>query len=238
MKQLRILHLYPDEMNTYGDRGNILTLQRRAEWHGLKPEIVHHHPGKPFPTDIDLVFGGGGQDSAQSDIQQDILDIADDLHKLVAAGTPMLLICGLYQLFGHKFITHTGEIIQGIGVFDVVTHATSERLIGNIAIETDDFGTLYGFENHSGQTYLAKGQSALGRVIRGNGNIKNGRYEGARTQNVIGCYMHGPLLPLNPTLSDWLITTAAQRNDPSFQPKQLDDKLAELARNGAISRPY
>lgn len=237
-KSLRILHLYPDEMNTYGDRGNIITLLKRAKQHGLAPTVLYHHPKQPLPDDVDLVFGGGGQDSAQSDIQEDILLIGDSLQTMAKAGVPMLMICGMYQLFGKRFVTHSGEIIRGIGIFDLETRATKHRLIGNIATETKQFGTLYGFENHSGQTTLGKGQTILGTTRRGNGNNDHDKTEGARTHNVIGTYMHGPILPLNPRLADWLITTAAQRIHPDFKPRGIDNSLTDLARHGAIHRAY
>lgn len=238
MKQINIVHLYPNEMNTYGDRGNIITLMRRAEWHGYEPVLHHHHPGKPFPEKVDLIFGGGGQDSAQSDIQNDVLVIGDKLHQLADSDTPMLMICGMYQLFGHKFITHEKEEIKGIGILDLETHATKKRLIGNLAVSSEGFGILYGFENHSGQTYLGKGQPALGKVIRGNGNNAHDKHEGAIKNNVIGCYLHGPLLPMNPTLADFLIGTAVRNLYGDFVPKIIDNKFEQLARSAAKNRSY
>lgn len=238
MKQLHIVHVYPNEMNTYGDRGNILTLTQRARWHGLEPVIHYHHPGLAFPDVAHLVFGGGGQDSGQGDIQIDILAISDILRQLAESGVPMLMICGMYQLFGHRFITHQNEEIKGIGIFDLETHATEHRLIGNLAAETKEFGILYGFENHSGQTYLGKDQPALGTVIRGNGNNDQEKQEGARMHNIVGTYMHGPLLPLNPVLSDWLITTAAKKAFGSFNPQAIDDPFVAQARAAAQNRQY
>lgn len=235
---LHIVHLYPNEMNTYGDRGNILTLKRRLEWYGFEPVITHHHPGKPFPKEADIVFGGGGQDSAQSDIQSDVLAIGAKLKELTTAATPMLMICGMYQLFGHAFITHEGTTIKGIGIFDMETRATKHRLIGNLATETDGFGTLYGFENHSGQTYLSPTQSPLGHVIRGYGNNDQDKIEGARTHNVIGTYMHGPVLPLNPKLSDWLILTAARNRYGTQALAEIDNPYVFQARNAAKTRKY
>ncbi len=238
MKNINILFLYPNEMNTYGDRGNILTLIRRLEWYGFEPVVHYHHPGKAFPSAVDLVFGGGGQDSAQSDIKKDILKIGDQLHQLADSITPMLAICGTYQLFGNRFITQEGEQIKGIGIFDLETRATKHRLIGNLAAETEEFGVLYGFENHSGQTYLAKDQRSLGKVNRGHGNNDKDKLEGARTENVIGTYMHGPVLPLNPALSDWLISTAVQKKYGDVKLNKVDDTLAELARQSAKIRSY
>jgi CobQ-like glutamine amidotransferase family enzyme len=238
-KQLHIVHLYPDEMNTYGDRGNIITLLRRTEWYGFEPVLHYHHPGKPFPKQAELLFGGGGQDSAQSEIQQDILVIGDKLRQLTEAGTPMLMICGMYQLFGHRFVTHSNEEIKGIGIFDIETRATKHRLIGNIAVESKAFGTLYGFENHSGQTYLGAGQQPLGSVLRGNGNNDQDKLEGARRDNIIGSYMHGPMLPLNPRLADWLLLVALQRaHGIEKLPKTLDDTYAQRARVAAKGRAY
>jgi CobQ-like glutamine amidotransferase family enzyme len=236
--KLHIVHIYPNEMNTYGDRGNLLTLTRRAQWHGLDPVVHYYHAGQPLPLHIDIMLGGGGQDSAQADIQTDILRIGDAIHRLVADNVPMLMVCGTYQLFGNRFITHDGTEIRGIGVFDVETIGGSKRLIGNTAVETADFGTLYGFENHSGRTYRANDQPALGRLLRGNGNNGEDRTEGARTANAIGTYLHGPLLPNNPVLADGLITLALQRKGMHLQTSQLDDTLANAARQNAVKRSY
>jgi CobQ-like glutamine amidotransferase family enzyme len=225
-------------MNTYGDRGNLLTLQRRAQWHGLEPVIHYYHVGDKFPERVDIVLGGGGQDSAQTDIMQDILAIGDQLHTLVTQGVPMLMVCGTYQLFGNRFVTHDGQDIQGIGIFDVETIGGSKRLIGNAAVETADFGMLYGFENHSGRTQLQGTQSPLGTITRGSGNNGTDKTEGARTHNAIGTYLHGPLLPNNPQLADSLIQLALQRKGVDFVPKKLDDAFSMQARRAAETRKY
>lgn len=237
-RNIHIVHLYPNEMNTYGDRGNILTLQKRMEWYGLSPVVHYHHPGKPFPEHVDLVFGGGGQDSAQSDIQRDIHVIGGRLRGLAEEGVPMLMICGMYQLLGHAFITHQNERIEGIGIIDMVTQATKRRLIGNLAVDTEDFGRLYGFENHSGQTKLSPGQLPLGKVIRGNGNNDHDKLEGARIHKIIATYMHGPVLPLNPQLTDWLLETAADHAGVQVEPTIIDDSYVTLARKAATKRSY
>jgi len=238
MNKLHIVHIYPNEMNTYGDRGNLLTLKRRAEWHGLQPVIHYYHAGDVFPKEADIVLGGGGQDSAQGAIQDDILRIGDKLHALVDKGVPMLMVCGTYQLFGNRFITHDGQEIKGIGIFDVETIGGPKRLIGNIAVETDDFGTLYGFENHSGRTVLLGDQKPLGAVARGNGNNGDDKTEGARTQNALGTYMHGPLLPNNPQLADSLLILALQYQGTDVKLRQLDDTLVTQARQNAVTRKY
>jgi len=238
VKKIHIQFLYPNEMNTYGDRGNILTLTKRLQWRGYEPVLHYHHPGKALPKEIDLVFGGGGQDSAQSEIQKDILAIGAKLKELSESGVPMLVICGTYQLFGHRFITHENQEIKGIGIFNLETRATKHRLIGNLAAEADEFGVLYGFENHSGQTYLAEGQPALGKVIRGNGNNDKDKLEGARIRNTFGTYMHGPVLPLNPAFADGLISLAVRMAQGDEELKPLNDNLANQAREAAKNRAY
>lgn len=238
MNKLHIVHIYPNEMNTYGDRGNLLTLMKRAEWHGLDPVIHYYSAGDAWPKDVDIVLGGGGQDSAQDDIQEDILRIGDNLRVSAEAGVPMLMVCGTYQLFGKRFLTQDGQEIKGIGVFDVETFGSPKRLIGNIAVETDEFGTLYGFENHSGRTKLGPHQQPLGTVKRGNGNNGQDKTEGARTKNAIGTYMHGPLLPNNPALADGLIRLALQRKGIDLELKPIDDSLGDAARQNATHRKY
>ena len=238
MTKIHIVHIYPNEMNTYGDRGNLLTLVKRAEWHGLEPIVHYYNAGDKFPKDADIVLGGGGQDSAQDDIQNDILRIGDKLHELVQTGVPMLMVCGTYQLFGNRFVTLNGTEIKGIGIFNIETVGGPKRLIGNVVVETEDFGTLYGFENHSGKTYLGAGQLALGKVTRGNGNNSEDKSEGARTKNAIGTYCHGPLLPNNPLLADGLIRLALQRKGTSTELPAVDDRLANLSRANAKHRKY
>src|SRR5579862_9653240 len=237
MKQLHILQLYPNELNTYGDHGNAQVLQRRIEWHGLEPVIHYHHPSAKLPETIDLVIGGGGQDSAQADVQSDILKIGDDLHKLASSGVPMVLICGTYQLFGQRFVTQSGEEIKGIGIFNLETIAGPKRMIGNVMVKSD-FGILFGFENHSGQTFLGKNQAPLGKVVRGGGNNGRDKTEGARTNNVFGTYMHGPFLPNNPLFCDELIKIAAQNRYGEFTLKEVDDSLSLAARSNARHRKY
>lgn len=224
-------------MNIYGDYGNALVLKRRLEWYGYDAQLITYNPGDEFPNDIDIIIGGGGQDSGQNKIQADLLSISPRLKKLADQGTPMLMICGLYQLFGKFFKTAGGEIIKGIGILDVETYGKSERLIGNVITHSTDFGILYGYENHSGQTYLGKHVSPLGRVQLGAGNNTADPYEGARYKNVIGSYLHGSLLPKNPTLADFLIKTAVIKKYGEFSGEIIDDSFALLARKAAAKRP-
>lgn len=236
-KKLTILQLYPRDMNIYGDHGNMLVLKRRAEWHGYNVEVIEYNPGDTFPKKVDLVIGGGGQDSGQDKIQADLLKIGPTLKKLAESDVPMLVICGLYQLFGKFFKTQDGHVIEGIGLLDIETVAGPERLIGNIVTHSEQFGDIIGYENHSGQTFLGDGVTALGAVIRGAGNNGQDDFEGARYRSVIGSYLHGSLLPKNPAIADWLIEQAATNKYGSFTPGTPDDRIAKLAREHAIKRP-
>lgn len=234
---LRVLQLYPRDMNIYGDWGNALVMQRRISWHGYTPELLEYNVGDPFPADVDIIVGGGGQDSGQLVIQADLLERAQELKTLADGGTPMLVICGLYQLFGHRFVTRTGSEIKGIGVLDVETHGTDERLIGNVVVATDEFGDVLGYENHSGQTTLGSGVAPLGTTTKGMGNNSTDGHEGARYRNVVASYLHGSLLPKNPAVADFLIKTAATRKFGSYSPGSLDDRYVAKARELAARRP-
>src|SRR5829696_6754045 len=234
---IRVVQLYPRDMNIYGDWGNALVLQQRLRWHGYTPELLEYNVGDPFPSEVDLILGGGGQDSGQLVIQDDLLGRADTLRELAEDGTPMLLICGLYQLFGRFFKTRSGAVIPGIGVLDVETHGTDERLIGNVKVSTPEFGDVLGYENHSGQTTLGPGVRPLGSVPKGMGNNSNDGHEGARYRNIVASYLHGSLLPKNPALADFLIGTAAERKYGSFTAGTPDDSYAMLAREHASRRP-
>lgn len=235
--ELRILQLYPDAMNIYGDWGNTLTVARRASWHGYTPVILEYNVGDAVPEDVDIILGGGGQDSGQVQIIDDLPRIAPVLTQWTSDGMPMLVICGMYQLFGHEFKTVTGSVLTGLGILDVRTEGSQTRLIGNIVTESDEFGTIVGYENHSGKTVLGPGSTPLGRVTLGAGNNGDDQLEGARTANVIGTYLHGSLLPKNPAIADFLIRTAAERRYGSFTPGELDDSLEQRARRSAQARP-
>lgn len=234
MKTINILHLYSNDMNIYGDRGNILVLTKRLEWYGYDPVLIEYNPGDVFPDDIDIIVGGGGQDSGQSKIQNDLIKIEPKLKKLADAGTPMLLICGLYQLFGKFFKTSDGEIIKGIGLLDIETFGGPERMIGNIVTHSETFDDIVGYENHSGQTFLGHQVSALGVVRLGAGNNTKDISEGAIYKNVIGSYLHGSLLPKNPKIADFLIEKAVINKYGKFDHKVIDDSLTEKARKIAL----
>jgi CobQ-like glutamine amidotransferase family enzyme len=233
---ISVLHLYPKEMNIYGDWGNVLTILRRLQWHGYTPKLLQHNIGDTLP-DADIVIGGGGQDSGQLVIQKDLKKQAKKLQTMADKNTPMLMICGLYQLFGRHFKTADEQLIQGIGIFGAETIAGNKRMIGNVIVTTELFGDVIGYENHSGRTLLDASQPALGTVKKGDGNNSTDRTEGALYHNVIGSYMHGSLLPKNPAIADFLIEKAAENKFGEFDPSIIDDHLASEARRTARTRP-
>ena len=240
-KQITILQLYPRDMNIYGDHGNLQVLVRRLEWYGYAPKVIHYNVGDAFPKTVDIVIGGGGQDSGQEKIHADLLKIGPTLKKWADDGTPMLMVCGLYQLFGHFFRTLNNVNLEGIGILDVETYGTNERLIGNIVTSSDVFGDIIGYENHSGQTVLSSDMQPLGQVVLGAGNNDHDGHEGVIYKNVIGSYLHGSLLPKNPRLTDFLIETAWTQKYPDQPLPQLKhpeiDQVTDLARKTALSRP-
>jgi CobQ-like glutamine amidotransferase family enzyme len=236
-RRLIIAHLYPREMNIYGDVGNVLTLVKRLEWRGYEAEVRAVEVGEPFNfTEADIVFGGGGQDRGQVIVGPDLLSRGDALRLAVARGTPMLLVCGLYQLFGRSFTTTDAKELPGLGIFRATTRGGAQRMIGNIVVQSP-FGRLVGFENHSGQTILEPEQTPLGRVTKGYGNDPKSKHEGAVTQNAIGTYLHGPILPKNPALADHLLLTAFQRRYGITKLAPLNDALELAAAKDATARP-
>ena len=235
---INILHLYPAEMNLYGDHGNVLVLKKRCEWRGHKVKVINYEPGDEFPDNVDIIFGGGGQDSGQSKIEKDLQKIAPKLKELVENNTPTLVICGIYQLFGNYFETSTGQKLQGASILDLYTKAGDTRLIGNITINTPEFGEVVGYENHSGLTYLADESIAFGTVKAGAGNNGKDLTEGIKYHNCIGTYLHGPILPKNPRIADFLIRKALENKTKKFQKLDpLDDRLERKAHKSAVKRP-
>ena len=235
-QSLKIAHLYPIEMNIYGDTGNVLALRKRLEWRGIEADIVPVEIGEELPADIDLLVSGGGQDRGASTVEDDLITRKSVLQSMHDDGVTMLLVCGTYQLFGHRFVTHKNEEILGIGVLDVETFAGDERLIGNITTQTD-FGPMVGYENHSGLTYVGKSAKPLGRVTSGAGNNGLDASEGAYSNNVFGTYLHGPILPKNPQFADELILRALERKYGSTEVKSLDNGLEMAAHETASARP-
>jgi len=230
--------LYPDLMNIYGDRGNILTLVKRAEWRGLEATVLELGRGATDQMDhVDVFFFGGGQDREQALIYDDLREFKQDsLQRAVGDGAQVLAVCGGYQLLGHYYQTADGERYDGIGLIDVRTEAGKKRFIGDVVVRTEIEGltpsTLVGFENHSGRTFLGSGAKPLGRVIEGKGNNGSDRTEGCVQGGIIGTYMHGSLLPKNPHLADHVIAGALRRRGGGAL-SHLDDS-AELAAHGWI----
>lgn len=229
---IRVAHLYPDVMNIYGDRGNVIALRYRCEARGIGLELTEVNVGDAFdPADFDLVLMGGGQDREQRRIADDLVARGPALRDAINAGLPALAVCGGFQLFGHRYVDHDGGIIPGISVFDLETRhpgPTADRCIGDVVLATES-GEVVGFENHGGRTYLAPGQAAFGTVKRGFGNNAEDGREGARYKNAVGTYLHGSLLPKNPGLADELIRNALKhRYGEDFELPPLDDR-AEIA---------
>jgi lipid II isoglutaminyl synthase (glutamine-hydrolysing) len=226
---LRVCALYPDLMNIYADRGNLIVLERRCAWRGIDFQLSASALGERLDGDAhDLFYIGGGQDRDQRLCARDLIAAKrDGLHAAAARGAVVLGVCGGYQLLGHSYILGADEI-PGVGLLDVRTvREDGPRLIGNVAIEvTLDDGqprVLAGFENHGGRTHLGTGQRPLGRVLKGYGNDGRSGYEGAWSANTIGTYLHGPLLPKNVWLADWLIARALGVDPGQLAP--LDDEI-------------
>ena len=240
--KLTICHLYPELMNIYGDRGNIITLVQRCRWRGIEAEVVPIGPGERLdPARCDVLFFGGGQDKEQALVADDFRSVqAEAVHRHVEEGGVLLAICGGYQLLGRYFRTHTGDTLEGIGLFDAWTVAGNRRCIGNTIVEchfTGERRTLVGFENHSGKTYLGPGCQPLGRSVAGYGNNGEDGTEGAIYRNAFGCYLHGSLLPKNPWFADHLILAALRRRHGhhlSLAP--LDDSLEQRAHEAVVAR--
>ena len=241
--------LYPDLMNIYADRGNLIVLERRCAWRGIGFQLSSSGLGEPLDGDAhDLLYIGGGQDRDQRLCAQDLIETKRaGLHAAAARGAVVLGVCGGYQLLGHSY-TLGEEEIPGVGLLDVRTvREEGSRLIGNVAIEVaiDEDGegdsagwafedaasggvrVLAGFENHGGRTHLGEGQQPLGRVLRGFGNDGSSGLEGARSANTIGTYLHGPLLPKNVWFADWLIARALGIEQRALAP--LEDTLEREA---------
>jgi CobQ-like glutamine amidotransferase family enzyme len=237
--ELRLLSLYPEQMNIYADRGNIVFLRRRCEWRGIGFRLSAAGPGDAIdPTAHDLIYVGGGQDRDQRAVAADMVETKREaLASAVGDGVVLLAVCGGYQLLGHSYQLGE-ERLPGLGLADLETvREPGPRLIGNIAIEVELGGgarTVAGFENHGGRTRLGPGAKPLGRVLSGFGNNGEDGLEGVRGDNLIGTYLHGPLLPKNAWLADHLIALALERRNgsrPDLAP--LDDGLERAAHESA-----
>lgn len=235
---MRIGWLYGNEMNIYGDRGNVIALAQRAHWRGLDAQVETIGVGEDYHAQrYDLLFWGGGQDREQVRVAADLQGSKGQVIKRdIESGLPTLAICGGYQLLGHYYRPHRGEDLAGLGVLDIRSEAGHERFIGNVVVDSKEFGDLVGFENHSGLTFLGAGVQPLGRLRVGHGNNGQDGFEGARHLNVVGCYMHGALLPKNPRLTDWLLERALDWRSTPATLMPLDDRLELVAHAGVVER--
>ena len=233
---VRIAHLYPDLMNIYGDRGNVVALTQRARWRDIAVEVRPYTAGLSFEADWpDLFFFGGGQDIGQDIVGADLMGPnGDSVRDAIAGGTAAFLVCGGYQLFGSEYLPENGPAIPGLGVLDVRTKAGKQRFVGNLVAETPE-GPLVGFENHSGRTYLGPRAVPLGAVLVGHGNNGEDRTEGAVQGKMIGTYSHGSCLPKNPWLADKLLTWALERRHGSVTLRSLDDREENAASDQAVA---
>lgn len=243
--KLNICHLYPDLLDLYGDRGNILALAVRCRWRGIEPIIQQASLGEDLDfMGMDILFLGGGSDREQGLLVQDLMRREKELRSAIENGLVVLSICGGYQMLGRYYQLASGEKIQGLGIIDIWTIAGAKRLIGNVVVELDErvlnldskSRTLVGFENHSGKTYLGEGVVPLGKVLFGHGNNGDDHEEGMRYRNVFGTYLHGPLLPKNPHFADMLLELAIIRRGADTRLRELDDRLEELAHEAIVNR--
>jgi lipid II isoglutaminyl synthase (glutamine-hydrolysing) len=244
VKRIVVGHLFPDYLNIYADRGNIAVLERRAAWRGYELEVEPLGAGAPIrPGEHDLFYVGGGQDREQALIAPELARLGPALEEAFARGAAVLAVCGGYQLLGRFYRDQSGDELPGIGLLPLHTVAGSRRMIGDVLLECElesgEPRTLAGFENHAGRTLLDEGAEPLGRVIAGFGNDGESGYEGCRLGRAIGTYLHGPLLPRNPWLADWLLSQAVAHRTgepPRFDP--LPDDLEREAHAVSARRAH
>lgn len=229
--KIRIAHLYPDMLNLYGDRGNIIALTQRMKARGIDTEVQSVTMGKTFNgDDFDILFIGGGQDFEQDVLLDDLKKGKDiQIKKAIENEAVLLAICGGYQMLGRYYKTYDGKMLEYMGALNFYTEGKEERMIGNYAFETKEGIKVVGFENHSGRTYLGKGVEPLGTMIKGFGNNGEDKTEGVRYKNTFGTYSHGPVLPKNSAFTDLLISKALERKYPGAKLASLDDTLEKKA---------
>lgn len=234
--KITIGHLFPDLLNLYGDRGNIAALCMRMNLRGIETEVKTYdiNDGINF-ADLDIVFIGGGSDREQLLVCKRLLKIKSDISQYVENNGTLIAVCGGYQLLGHYYQLEN-EKIEGLDILDICTVQKSPRLIGNIILESDYISsTVVGFENHGGRTYTGS-HTPLGKVLFGHGNDGESGFEGVVYKNVIATYLHGPLLPKNPVLTDRIIKNAALKKDSQFMLSDIDSTLENTAHNYILNR--
>lgn len=234
--KITIGHLFPDLLNLYGDRGNIAALCMRMNLRGIETEVKTYdiNDGINF-ADLDIVFIGGGSDREQLLVCKRLLKIKSDISQYVENNGTLIAVCGGYQLLGHYYQLEN-EKIEGLDILDICTVQKSPRLIGNIILESDYISsTVVGFENHGGRTYIGS-HTPLGKVLFGHGNDGESGFEGVVYKNVIATYLHGPLLPKNPVLTDRIIKNAVLKKDSQFMLSDIDSTLENTAHNYILNR--
>ena len=237
-RTLTIAHLFPELLNLYGDGGNIITLTKRCQWRGIPVEVMPVHFGeKPSFAEVDLVFIGGGSDREQKIVCEQLRAVGSELRSYVADDGVLLAVCGGYQLLGHNYLMGDEEL-EGLSLVDLHTDRGVPRLIGNVMVESPLVAEpIVGYENHGGRTYLGSGVESLGRVVHGHGNNGASGEEGCRYRNVVGTYIHGPLLPKNPGLADWLLERAlARATGEAVALAPLDDSIERAANQVMVRR--
>jgi len=239
MTDLVIADLYPGLLRTYGDRDNVVVLARRAEWRGFSVRIEEVGRGEAIPADVNVIVLGGGTDSVQQILGRDVARRADEVRDAVARGAVVLGVCGGYQLLGRRYILPDGSEIQGLGILDVETRASRDRIVGRVQADARLWGRsfdLVGFENHGGRTTLGTGAEPLASIRRGHGNNGHDRIEGAAQGSVVGTYLHGPVLALNPELTDAMLARALAPVTGGKELDPLDDALERRAHDGLARR--
>lgn len=234
---IKIAHLYPDMLNLYGDRGNIIALKNRMERREIEVKVDKITMGQSFNSDdYDILFVGGGQDFEQDVLLNDLKKGKDkEIKRAVENSKVFLAICGGYQMLGKYYKTYDGKMLEYLGILDFYTQGKEERLIGNYAFKTKEGIEIVGFENHSGRTYLGKDLQPLGKIIKGYGNNGEDGTEGVRYKNTFGTYSHGPILPKNSKFADLLISLAVKNKYGDAELKPLDDELELKAQKQVIN---
>lgn len=232
---LKLYHFMPDKLNLYGDIGNVISLKKRCEWRGISLDIenITSTDGVKL-SNCDMFFIGGGSDREQAIATEQFFKIKSEFKSAIESGVPALTICGGYQFLGEYYQTSEGKKLVGLNILDFYTEAPKDksRLIGNILIDSNKFGNIVGFENHSGRTY--HNYNTLGNVVVGYGNNDTDKKEGLLYKNLIGTYLHGPILPKNPKIADYLIQAALNNKYGKIELQNINDNI-ELEANNYIA---